>query len=150
MKYTCQIFFLSQCLILIILQGCSSLEDQYIELRNNLVGTWKIEHSIQEIRVDTVYAENTFEFTIKFKNDGTGSYTNIVGGNVPFEWYYQYTPEQFVLVYYPSNNQPNSNEYAQTYEVLTNKADHQIWMYKVIDLNAVADAFINTWDMTRE
>ena len=126
--------------------SCKKDDDNYTTLRNNIVGEWMVNHSVQEIRADTVYGESGFQFEITFHADGTGTRNSIFGIDIIFDWYYQFEPEIFVLV---SKQAGFIFEDTQAYTVLKNEFSEQIWTYEVRDSNFIADLYKNTWVMEK-
>lgn len=126
------------------LLSCSN-DDDFTSSRNNIIGQWSVKHSTQEIRADTVYAESGTTFEITFNADGTGT-RNTILGIIPFDWYYQFDPEVFILV---SKQSGLIFENTQAHNVQKNESLNQIWMYEIRNPNFIADVYKNTWVMTK-
>ncbi len=99
---------------------CGKGDNSFDVLRNNIIGSWEVKHSVQEIRSDTVYGESVSVYDIQFNQDGTGIKSNVFGNDVDFEWYYQYNPEKVVIVSMPSGI---FFEDTQVYDVQKNESE---------------------------
>lgn len=132
-------------LFYLVLLSCSN-DDDFTTSRNNIIGQWSVNHSVQEIRADTVYAESGTQFEITFNTDGTGSRNTIFGTEISFDWYYQFDPEVFVIV---SKQSGFIFEDTQAHVVQKNESSMQIWTYEIRDSNFIADLYKNTWVMTK-
>ncbi len=86
-----------------VLSQCSE-DDSQTEAdnrRNNAIGNWDATMTEQFVRNNEVIDHFERDYDINLNSDGTGYNQNVVPGqtNVSFEWYYQFDPERFVLIY---------------------------------------------------
>jgi len=69
--------------------------------RNNVIGNWDGKLKEQFIRNNEIISESERDYDIEFNPNGTGSNQNFLLGqpDIPFEWYYQLSPERFIIIY---------------------------------------------------
>jgi len=137
------------------LVACEKNESDYDMLRSNIVGEWVINHYVQEIRADTVYREFDFITEATFHADGTGTrelISAIVDTTLQFDWYYQLSPQQVIIITKPLGPTSSITVDAppKVHDVHTNEPDRQIWMYETDDPLNIADVFLRTWEMERK
>lgn len=130
-------------------------ELDYDMLRSNIVGEWVISHSAQEIRADTVHREFDFITEATFHADGTGTrelISSIVDTTLQFDWYYQLSPQQVIIITRPLGPTSSITVDAppEVHDVHTNEPDRQIWMHETDDPLNIADVFLHTWEMERK
>ncbi len=121
-------------------------DDIFIGARSNIVGSWDIEVTLDEVRADTIYSTSTFETEYTFFEDGIATSPNPFTGPDPeFTWFYTYDPE-FVVI----NQLVDENRYiVRECEVLENNSDTQLWVYKAPDITGKVDFWRNTWSMKK-
>jgi hypothetical protein len=143
-------------LIVFTILACEKNESDYDMLRSNIVGEWVINHTGQEIRADTVYREFDYFLEATFNADGTGSRevtTFIVDTTIQFDWYYQLSPQQVIIIPKPAGPIPSSIVISvppQVHDVYTNEPDRQVWERESDDPSNIADVFLHTWEMERK
>ena len=130
-------------------------ELDYDMLRSNIVGEWVISHSGQEIRADTVYREFDFVTEATFHADGTGAkevISSIVDTTLQFDWYYQLSPQQVIIIPRPPGHTSSIiiDAPPEVHDVHTNEPDRQIWLHETDDPLNIADVFLHTWEMKRK
>ncbi len=132
----------------LIIISCNNDKEDFDEKRSNVIGEWKVTETKRQIRADTVAFEVITEFIIKFYSDGTGSreINSPVAEYSSFEWWYQYSPEYFIVEYEEVFLDAST---AQEYRVILNEMDKQHWEWDYKPRLGVVDLYEYTWDMVR-
>lgn len=129
-----------------LLINCNKYD--YESRMRNVIGEWEVVHRVEEIRVDTVYRTSNSEFDIVFNADGTGlKKAYFIFPDIDFTWYYQPTPETYILIGDPT---PPVLSSSHAYRVHSNSTKTQVWTYEVRESSFEADYFRNTWLMTKK
>ncbi len=136
-------------LLFIFTSCCKDDDNIFDEKRNNIVGEWEVTETSRDIRSDTVYAESDRTFEITFNQDGTGIIETFVGIDAGFEWLHQFNPEKVVINGVRSGSILSLNS-VQSYDVIENERNRQIWEYEVKPLDGVVDVYSHTWEMNRK
>ncbi|MCB0516379.1 MAG: hypothetical protein R2798_03680 [Chitinophagales bacterium] len=120
-----------------LLSSCCKNEDiasVYEEKRNNIIGTWHIDRTMQIFKENVLTDEFMYTTEMAFYDDGTGyEQSSSSQGEVIFSWDYQYAPEQ-VIIHKPNGTIPFYTTYwgsRNFFEVLINEHEHQVWQYQV-------------------
>ncbi|MFK8102069.1 MAG: hypothetical protein AB8G15_06085 [Saprospiraceae bacterium] len=152
-----KIYYLLFCTFLFLLVSCqeeNKKENTAVPIvdinarKANIVGNWTLDLNRKWKINGNTEIENIEQYDISFYEDGSGvKYTDT--STVDFNWFYQFGPEKFMLIYQnDSNGIFGISDDNQIYTVTKNTQTEQGWTIKFIGVGPW-DEILEVWMMNR-